>query len=167
MKNLITFEDFLYESWGSLTKEQEEFLDSVVPTGDWHFNKRTGRIDVEGDVNFHFRPSKMEFSHIPVRFGVVSGAFDCSDSNIVSLLGCPVELGKTFDCSDCKKLESMEHLTKHLRFFRARGCPLVPEEERIVFMDSKLFKEFNESDMGIKEFVRVKRGEIKGKKFGI
>jgi hypothetical protein len=54
-----------------------------------------GSYDVEGDVNL-FRKN---LTKLPIKFGKVSGYFDCSDNKLTSLDGCPTMVGSYFDCS--------------------------------------------------------------------
>ena len=63
-------------------------------------------IDVVGDVNLY----SVGLCIIPVKFGNVSGNFNCGMNKLTSLEGCPVKVGGFFDCS-YNKLTSLE------------GCP--------------------------------------------
>jgi hypothetical protein len=55
-------------------------------------------VDVDGDVNL----SSYWLSFIPIKFGVVSGNFVCSQNNLTTLLGAPREVGGDFVCPYCK-----------------------------------------------------------------
>jgi len=60
-----------------------------------------GRVDVAGNVNiFNFGLTKL-----PLKFGKVSGYFDCSSNSLITLEGCPKSVGGHFFCSS-------NHLTK-------------------------------------------------------
>jgi hypothetical protein len=83
----------LFES-STLTPEQKVFLDKYV-RGKWVLNPSTGLVDVEGDVDFHLK----KIESIPVRFGVVSGFFNCSSNKLTSLVGAPQKVGRDFNCS--------------------------------------------------------------------
>ena len=61
-----------------------------------------GTIDVDGDVILSDRLTKL-----PLKFGRVTGDFICSYNQLVSLRGCPTEVGGDFDCMD-NKLVSLE-----------------------------------------------------------
>jgi hypothetical protein len=52
-------------------------------------------IDVAGSVNLSYHG----LSSIPVRFGYVSGFFDCTSNSLRTLVGCPKYVGNFFDCS--------------------------------------------------------------------
>jgi hypothetical protein len=116
------------EPINSISKEQNEFLKSVVK-GEWKLNSE-GLVDVQGNVNC----SKMGISDFKgIKFGRVSGYFDCSNNNLESLEGCPKEVVYGFLCyknpirsligspskcwnfisSNCKELKSLE------------GCPQI------------------------------------------
>ena len=85
-----------------LTKEQIEFLDVVVK-GTWVINS-DGEVDVDGNVNMSY----MNLMEIPVKFGSVSGYFDCSRNNITSLEFSPTSVGYNIDCYN-------NHLTNYFK----------------------------------------------------
>ncbi len=98
MQKLLDFVDWssLRESKGTgLTQEQEEFLNKCTE-GSWNYNAATGLVDVEGDFD-------CSLCGIPnfkdVKFGKVSGEFDCSSNKLTSLEGAPQEVGGGFDCN--------------------------------------------------------------------
>ena len=64
-------------------------------------------VDVNGGVDLSFKG----LVEIPVRFGVVSGNFDCSANKLTSLVGCPTSVGGSFSCF-WNRLVSLE------------GCPV-------------------------------------------
>ena len=102
MKHLVGFR--IFESSGSgLTQEQEEFLNEHTKDN-WKYDPTTGLVDVEGDFD-------CSLSGIPnfkgVKFGKVSGKFDCSNNKLLSLEGSPQECGFMFDCS-ANGLKSLE-----------------------------------------------------------
>ena len=71
-----------------------------------------GEYDVDGDVNLSIFPELITDGKLNIKFGKVSGNFDCSRcNNLTSLEGCPREVGGIFMCSNCKNLTSLE------------GCP--------------------------------------------
>jgi hypothetical protein len=63
-----------------------------------------GSIDVDGNVNLTFR----EISFFELRFGNVSGDFDCSNNILTTLYGSPEVIGGRFICAS-NQLTSMEH----------------------------------------------------------
>jgi CO dehydrogenase nickel-insertion accessory protein CooC1 len=67
-----------------------------------------GTVDVDGDVNLHNKLGDME--KLPVKFGKVSGHFDCRYNKLTTLEGCPNYVGGYFICDD-NNLSTME------------GCP--------------------------------------------
>ena len=69
-----------------------------------------GSIDVDDNVNlYNYRLTKL-----PLKFNKVNGWFDCSDNNLISLEGSPVELNGFFSC-DYNKLTSFEFTPKIIR----------------------------------------------------
>jgi len=52
-------------------------------------------VDVDGDCNI----SNKMITYIPVYFGTVTGNFDCSHNQIISLEGAPKNVGGNFQCS--------------------------------------------------------------------
>ncbi len=62
-----------------------------------------GLVNVDGDVNI----SDRGLDKIPVKFGRVSGYFDCSHINLTNLKGAPESVGGDFYCTH-SKLTSLE-----------------------------------------------------------
>ena len=62
----------------------------------------TGVVDVIGDVDL-----KRKTTHLPVKFGTVSGGFYCSRNKLVSLEGSPRQVAGGFYCFE-NRLESLE-----------------------------------------------------------
>ncbi len=58
-----------------LTKEQIDFLNRFTKEGTWKINTKTGLVDIKG--KFDCSESGLE-NFKGVRFGVVTGDFDCS-----------------------------------------------------------------------------------------
>ena len=95
MKRIVTYK--MFESAGSdLTQEQKDFLDTNT-SGSWSYNSQTGLVNVDGD--FNCSNEKLVDMH-GVKFGRVSGRFDCSFNKITSLEGAPSEVGTDFFCLD-------------------------------------------------------------------
>jgi hypothetical protein len=66
--------------------------------------QESGVVDVYGNVELQ------EFggNTLPIQFGNVSGDFDCSSIDIISLKGAPQSVGELFDCSHTK-ITSLEY----------------------------------------------------------
>jgi hypothetical protein len=64
-----------------------------------------GIIDVVEHVNLC---DKNLCDTLPLKFGKVSGDFDCSDNSLTTLEGCPKYVGGDFNCSS-NQLTSLEH----------------------------------------------------------
>jgi hypothetical protein len=62
-----------------------------------------GTVDVDGNVYLFNK----ELSKIPLKFGKVSGGFNCRHNQLTTLEGCPSEVGGDFDCYS-NQLESLE-----------------------------------------------------------
>ena len=71
----------------------------------WYLER--GLINVDGNVNLR----NMGLTHIPLKFGEVTGYFSCSVNRLTSLDGCPIQVGGSFYC-DWNNLTSLE------------GCPI-------------------------------------------
>ena len=70
-------------------------------------------VDVDGDVDL----SVYQLKSIPIKFGVVTGNFDCSANNLTSLEGAPREVGGNFYChSNAVKFE-IKHVPKTTKIF--------------------------------------------------
>jgi hypothetical protein len=69
----------------------------------WKLNPQTKLVDVEGDV-YLFRK---ELKTIPVKFGKVTGYFNCGYNQLTSLQGAPESVGGDFNCYN-NKLTSLE-----------------------------------------------------------
>lgn len=71
-------------------------------------------IDVDGSVRFP--ESSSYLIELPMQFNKVSGDFNCSGLNLITLKGVPVEVGGTFDCS-YNRLTSLEFAPIHAAGF--------------------------------------------------
>ena len=100
-----------------LTNEQIEWLNSchgwAYLKGKWTFNEETGLVDVDGDFktpNSHNsckalgRNGGKRYRSIAdfmgIKFGTVTGDFDCSYNNLTNLEGAPIYVGGNFWCCD-------------------------------------------------------------------
>ena len=64
--------------------------------GTWTINQETGLVDVEG--NFACSDQGLE-GFKGVRFGAITGNFNCSNNSLTTLEGAPQKVGGDFDCS--------------------------------------------------------------------
>ena len=88
----LKYADWLVENTSSLTPEQEEFLNKFT-TGKWRFVPSTGLVDIEGD--FYCSNERLtDFQG--VKFGKISGTFNCTHNLLTSLDGGPQEVGQHF-----------------------------------------------------------------------
>jgi hypothetical protein len=55
-----------------------------------------GTVDVDGSV----RLDNLGLTELPLRFGSVTGDFDCEYNRLTTLEGCPKEIGFNFCCFD-------------------------------------------------------------------
>ena len=102
MRHLKTYRVF-ESSVSGLTQEQEAFLNKHTK-GSWKYNSSTGLVDVKGD----FDVSRQDLVNMNgIKFGKVSGKFDCSYNKLTSLKGAPQEVGGGFYCysNDLTSLE--------------------------------------------------------------
>jgi hypothetical protein len=71
---------------------------------------RDGLVDVDGNVDlWHIGLTKL-----PLKFGRVSGFFNCSDNKLTTLEGAPKEVGGNFNCSNNNNLTSLEGAPKEV-----------------------------------------------------
>src|SRR5690606_754767 len=69
----------------------------------WELNSDTGLVDVRGDVNL----SRKNLKELHLKFGRVSGYFNCNYNKLTSLEGGPNSVGGYFNCS-YNQLTSLE-----------------------------------------------------------
>ena len=78
-----------------------EIIDWVEPICDkykienWTIG-RDGLVNVDGDVDVDFE--NLGLTKLPLRFGKVTGQFDCSKNNLTTLKGSPIAVGLGFWC---------------------------------------------------------------------
>ena len=85
----------LFEAQMELTPEQIKWLDKCT-RGKWTLNPQTGLVDIRGDFSCRLW-SLSDFKG--VRFGKVTGDFDCSHNRLTSLEGAPRKVGGFFRCT--------------------------------------------------------------------
>ncbi len=61
----------------------------------WSINS-DGLVDVDGSVNLSYK----RLTRLPIRFGRITGFFDCHENKITSLEGGPIYVGKNYECSN-------------------------------------------------------------------
>jgi len=86
----------------SLTKEQINWLDKRAK-GKWTLNTMTGLVDVDG--GFYCSRQRLK-GFKGVKFGVVTGSFNCGGNSLTSLEGAPHKVGGSFFC-DKNRLTSL------------------------------------------------------------
>ncbi len=123
-----------------LTAQQISFLDKVVK-GKWTLNSG-GLVDVVGDV---VCDDLIELQEFPVKFGKVSGSFQCSGctglrtlegaprevrwgfvcvgcTSLQTLAGAPQKVGDRFICENCTGLTTLEGAPREVGRFDCSGC---------------------------------------------
>jgi hypothetical protein len=94
MKHLKLFE--------SIAEVEIEKICKIYRIRNWTLNS-SGLVDVDGNVYL----SGQRLSKLPLKFGRVTGNFNCSNNQLTSLEGCPTEIGDIFFCYN-NKLTSLE-----------------------------------------------------------
>lgn len=92
-----------------LTEEQIAWLNGKVKKDStWTLNPQTGLVDINGSFScaVYFPTPKNKALH-GIRFGNVTGSFDCSSCYLLSLEGTPRTVGVDFECSN-NPLDSLE-----------------------------------------------------------
>ena len=88
-----------------------------------------GTVDVNGDIAIW--SDDLIDKKFPIKFGYVSGNFNCSNINVKTLEGCPIEVGRDFNCHS-NELTSLEGCTQkvgggfycgHNQLISLEGCP--------------------------------------------
>jgi|694.fasta_scaffold148605_3 hypothetical protein len=67
-------------------------------------------VDVRGNVNI----SQKHLTKLPVKFGKVSGTFDCESNKLTSLQGAPQKVGRHFKCGS-NQLTSLQGVPQEVR----------------------------------------------------
>ena len=68
-----------------------------------------GSIDVDGNVDL----SMKKLTKLPLKFNKVSGFFNCSSSQLITLEGCPKEVGGSFYCEYNKLISSRSNVNEY------------------------------------------------------
>ena len=134
---------------------------------------RDGLVDVDDDVEL----SSIDLTELPLKFGIVSGSFNCSYNDLTSLKGSPKKVGGDFSCSrnyltsliggptevgdgfDCSQnnLTSLKGAPKEVNHFDCSKNKLKSLEHSPEIINSNLFCSYN----GLKtleHFPKVKLG---------
>ena len=74
-----------------------------------NWSLESGLVNVYGDVILAYSKLKK----LPLKFGVVTGSFNCSPNRLTSLEGCPIRVGDWFDCVN-NNLTSLEGCPKYI-----------------------------------------------------
>jgi hypothetical protein len=86
-----------------MTTEQREWCEENLDNCHWRENKE-GKIDVQGNAVL----SRLEIEEFPVKFGRVTGNFNCKNlTKLKTLKGSPYSVSN-FNCSGCESLETLE-----------------------------------------------------------
>ena len=93
----------LFENQQELSQEQRDWLNKCTD-GSWVLNPKTGLVDVSG--RFYCYGKNLD-SFKGVRFGHISGDFDCARNRLTSLEGAPQSVNGRFDCTS-NRLTSLE-----------------------------------------------------------
>jgi len=79
----------LYESFEDIDSICEKYdIDNYTINSD-------GTVDVDDNVNL----TSKKLTKLPLKFGNVTGYFNCGYNNLISLEGCPQSVSGTFNCS--------------------------------------------------------------------
>jgi len=68
-----------------------------------------GTVDIDGNVNLSYKG----LTELPLKFGKVSGYFDCGGNKLTTLEGCPQLVGGRFYCGS-NKLISLEFCSQSI-----------------------------------------------------
>ena len=94
MRYIKPYQIFESGSASALTEEQIGWLDKCVK-GSWKLNTSTGLVDVDGD----FDCSEQGLTDLKeVKFGKVSGYFNCYNNQLTTLEGAPQSVSGSFYC---------------------------------------------------------------------
>jgi len=113
---LLLFESF--KNIESICKEYKVKKYTINPDGS---------IDVNGDVNL----SNKGLTKLPLKFGKVTGYFDCAYNKLTTLDGCPIYVGGNFSCNynklitteGCPIYVGGDFSCRHNQLISLEGCP--------------------------------------------
>ena len=90
-------------------KSESEVREICEEFGIDNWSLESGLVNVDDHVDL----SHFGLTHIPLKFGVVTGCFHCGYNKLTSLEGCPLRVGGYFDCSR-NNLTSLESCPKYV-----------------------------------------------------
>ena len=125
MRYLKLFEGYQSESEVSEICERYDIED-------WSLER--GLVNVYGSVDLF----NNGLTELPLKFGVVTGCFDCSHNNLTSLDGCPLRVGGYFACSN-NNLTSLEGCPKYVGGNFWCKCNNIREFTGIRYIEGELF----------------------------
>lgn len=97
----------LYEITGSKFPTTREEVANILY--DYRIYSYIINDDLTVNINGNISLANYKFSHFPVKFGTVSGNFNCSDnSSLLSLEGAPTSLTGSFICTYCPNITALE-----------------------------------------------------------
>jgi len=142
--------------------QDQKFLMSLMATHkiDNYTIRPDGLVDVDGSVILD-----MQLTKIPVKFGIVTGYFDCSYNDFTSLIGCPERVEGSFYC-DHNQLTSLEGCPRkvggtfecsHNRLTSLKGCP---EKVGNIFYCDHNPVHFTKEDIKLAKLERSKTKDI-------
>ncbi len=141
MKYLQTFSVFESQTSGTLTPEQEAFL-NLYTRGTWSVNPTTGLVDVQGSFDCSSQGLKSLWG---IRFGTVTEDFDCNINQLTTLEGAPQTVGGDFLCGS-NQLTTLEGAPQtvessffcaHNKLTTLKGAPQTVEGSFLCY-DNKL-----------------------------
>jgi hypothetical protein len=117
-------------------------------------------IDVNGDVKLWNRLGDMK--KLPVKFGKVSGSFDCSVNKLTTLEGCPNYIDGMFNCN-MNKLTTLKGIEKCEIFgnFWCYNNPKIPPENYIYILTSKIGGNIHTGNDTINNILNTYKNEVK------
>jgi hypothetical protein len=124
MKYLQTFSLFESQTSGTLTAEQEAFLDRYT-RGTWSVNPATGLVDVQGTFDCSSQGLKSLYG---IKFGTVEGNFYCYYNELTTLEGAPQTVGGSFYCENNQLISLTGAPQTVTRYFRCYDFILNPGE---------------------------------------
>ena len=121
--------------------------------------------DLTVDVDTHIYLSNKDFISIPVKFGHVSGDFNCyNNPKLTSLEHCPSTVGRDFNCSNNPKLTSLEHCPSTVGgdFYCSNNPKLDINDNRFIYIKGKFICDegFEKSKTYINYLVMKKMEQI-------
>ena len=98
----------MFESHQS-EREVREVREICDEFGIQNWSLERGLVNVDDNVYLN----RERLTHIPLKFGVVTGYFNCGGNNLTSLVGCPIRVGRYFNCGG-NNLTSLEGCPKYV-----------------------------------------------------